>query len=105
MGALINFVFFVISGLLVVVLWTVFAYVISTWLVSFGVVNTRNRAVYTVVHFLEAVARPILRPIQRLIPPLGGTIDISPVLLLLIIQGTLIYLLPPLHDWLIGRFG
>lgn len=33
--------------------------------------------------FLIQVTRPILRPIQRIIPPLGGTIDLSPMIVLL----------------------
>lgn len=33
--------------------------------------------------FLVQVTRPILRPIQRIIPPLGGTIDLSPMIVLL----------------------
>ncbi|ACV25636.1 YggT family protein [Kangiella koreensis] len=32
--------------------------------------------------FLIQVTRPILRPIQRIIPPLGGTIDLSPMIVL-----------------------
>jgi len=36
-----------------------------------------------VLVFLVQVTRPILRPIQRIIPPLGGTIDLSPMIILL----------------------
>jgi YggT family protein len=45
------------------------------------------------VHFLEAVTDPILRPLRRIIPPLGG-VDITPIIALLIIQGLLSYVIP-----------
>ena len=44
-------------------------------------------------HFLDAVTRPILRPVQKIIPPLGG-VDISPIIVLLVIQAFRQYLLP-----------
>lgn len=101
MAPIIEFTFFIVGSLLTLIVWVVFAYVIVSWLVAFNVINLRNRVVYSIVHFLETVTRPILRPIQRLIPPLGGSIDLSPLLLFLVIQGVLIYLLPPLKLWLL----
>ena len=100
MVALIDFADFIISSILTLIVWVVFAWVIATWLVHFNVINMRNRVIYSIVYFLERVARPILRPIQRVIPPLGG-MDLSPLVLLLVIQGTQVYLLPALHDWLV----
>lgn len=38
---------------------------------------------HPVANFLFEVTRPILRPIQRIIPPLGGTLDLSPMVVLL----------------------
>jgi YggT family protein len=105
MGAIIDFSFFLVVAILTAIVWVIFAYVIATWLVAFNVINMRNRIVYAIVHFLETVARPILRPVQRLIPPIGGTIDLSPLILLVVIQGALIYLLPPLQTWLHGLVG
>jgi YggT family protein len=35
--------------------------------------------------FIDRIVDPMLRPIQRIIPPLGG-IDISPLVLLIIVQ-------------------
>jgi YggT family protein len=51
--------------------------------------------VYNIARFLDAVTRPILRPVQRVIPAIGG-VDISPIIVLLVIQGIRIYLLPQL---------
>ena len=62
--------------------WIVIASAIVSWLVAFGVVNTRNQFVHMVVNFLDRVTEPALRPIRRIMPNLGG-VDISPVILLL----------------------
>ena len=76
----------VVLGLLV---WAIIISAILSWLVAFDVINLRNRFVANVAHFLDAVTRPVLRPIQRIIPPLGG-VDISPIIAILLIQYVLI---------------
>ncbi|NJB76534.1 YggT family protein [Thalassospira tepidiphila] len=58
---------------------------ILSWLVAFNVINTSNRFVYLVGDFLYRVTEPVLRPIRRIMPDLGG-IDISPIILILILQ-------------------
>ena len=73
-----------IDIILSIITWTVIASVVASWLVAFGVVNTRNRAVYTIVDSLNRLTEPMLRPIRRIIPTFGG-LDISPMVLLLVI--------------------
>jgi YggT family protein len=63
-------------------IWLLVASAIMSWLVAFGVVNTRNRAVYMIGDFLHRITDPLLRRIRRFMPNLGG-IDISPVVLIL----------------------
>ena len=58
---------------------------IASWLVAFDVINTRNRAVYSILSFLDSVTRPLMEPFRRIIPPLGG-IDITPIIVLLGLQ-------------------
>jgi YggT family protein len=58
---------------------------IASWLVAFDVINTRNRAVYSILTFLDAATRPLMEPFRRIIPPLGG-IDITPIIVLLGLQ-------------------
>lgn len=55
---------------------------ILSWLIAFNVVNTQNKFVYTVYDVLNRLTEPILGPIRRIMPNLGG-LDLSPVLLLL----------------------
>jgi YggT family protein len=76
---------FLISTVIDIYVWLLIASVIVSWLVSFNVVNTRNRAVYIVSDFLWRVTEPALRPIRRFIPNLGG-IDLSPVVLILLLM-------------------
>jgi len=64
--------------------WIVIASAIMSWLVAFGVVNTRNQFIRMVVEFLYRVTEPALRPLRRIMPNLGG-VDISPVILLLLL--------------------
>jgi YggT family protein len=65
-------------------IWVLIAWVVLSWLIAFNVVNTRNRFVSAVGDFLYRATDPALRPIQRVLPNLGG-IDISPVILILLL--------------------
>ncbi len=65
-------------------MWVVIVWVIMSWLISFQVVNTRNRFVYVVSDFLHRLTEPALRPIRRFVPNVGG-LDLSPLVLILIL--------------------
>lgn len=88
-----SFVYYIVNALLSLLIWAIILSAILSWLVAFDVINLRNQVVYNIARFLDAVTRPVLRPFQRFIPPLGG-VDITPILALLVIQGIRIYLLP-----------
>ena len=62
--------------------WIVIAGAIMSWLVAFGVVNVSNKFIRMAVDILYRLTEPVLRPIRRILPNLGG-VDISPVILLL----------------------
>ncbi len=68
-----------ISPIISLLIFLIFANVIMSWLVSFGVVNLRNPAMQQIYYALEAVTRPIMEPIRRILPPLGG-LDFSPII-------------------------
>ena len=65
-------------------IWLLIAAAVLSWLVAFGVVNTRNQGVRMIGDFLFRITEPALRPIRSMLPNLGG-IDVSPVILILII--------------------
>jgi YggT family protein len=64
--------------------WMIIVQAVMSWLVAFGVINTRNRFVYLVGDFLYRITEPLLRPIRQVLPNFGG-IDLSPMALLLAI--------------------
>lgn len=66
-------------------IWAVIISAILSWLVHFGVVNTRNQLVSMIGEFLWRLTEPALRPFRRIVPNLGG-IDISPILLILVLM-------------------
>ena len=65
-------------------LWIVIASVIFSWLFAFNVVNSNNQFVGMVAQFLHQATEPVLRPIRRFMPNLGS-IDISPIIVLIVI--------------------
>ncbi|HEY8615159.1 YggT family protein [Phenylobacterium sp.] len=101
MVAIINFIFFILSSLLGLLIWAIIISAVLSWLVAFDVINLRNRFVYNVTRFLDAVTAPVLRPFRRFVPPLGG-VDISPIIAILVLTGIQRYLLPAAHNGLLS---
>ena len=71
-----------LDSLISLYLWCLFIFVILSWLINFGIVNTQNRFIYLLMDFLYKITEPALRPIRRFVPNFGG-IDISPIILVL----------------------
>ena len=65
--------------------WIILATVILSWLVAFNVVNRTNPYVRQIGYALQRLTEPLLGPIRRVLPDLGG-IDISPIVLLIGLQ-------------------
>ena len=77
-------------------IWVVIATVIMSWLLAFNVVNMQNNFVRQVSYVLAQLTEPLLEPIRRYTPNLGG-LDISPLILLLLLyflQRLIIYYIP-----------
>ena len=71
-----------ISYLITLYVYVLLASVIFSWLVAFNVINPHNQFVRTIWQTLDAVTEPVLRPIRRMLPNMGG-LDLSPLVLLL----------------------
>ncbi len=63
-------------------IWILIINAIISWLVAFNVLNTSNRFVYSVLDVSYRLTAPPLNYIRRFLPNLGS-IDISPVVLIL----------------------
>ena len=77
--------FWLVDRLFSLYIWAVILAAVFSILSSFGVLDTRNRIVWTIGDFLYRVTEPALRPIRNLLPNFGG-IDVSPVILILLLQ-------------------
>ena len=77
-------IFYLALQILKIYSYVVIANVIISWLVAFNVLNTQNRFVYSFLELTYRLTDPILNKIRRFLPNLG-TLDISPVILLLLI--------------------
>ena len=73
-----------VSLILTLVWWVFLIMIIMSWLINFNVINTQNRFVETVWRIVNQITEPILRPIRRIIPPVGG-FDLSPIIVFVVI--------------------
>ena len=74
-----------VNAVVSLMVWAIIGTAILSWLFAFDVINHRNRFVNQLSQFLDAVTRPLLEPFRRIIPNLGG-IDISPIVVLLLLE-------------------
>ena len=99
-----HFLLFLVEQLINLVIWVMVANAILSWLIVFEVVNLRNPAIYQLSRFLDAVTRPILRPVQKVIPPFGG-VDITPIIVMIVLIGIQLYIVPMIFAPLIAVMG
>ena len=81
----VDFFLYIIFQVLQIYKYAVIIYVILSMLISFNIINTNNRIVSIVMDFLFKLIEPLLRVIRNVIPNFGA-IDISPVILIIIIE-------------------
>ncbi|HZV85542.1 MAG TPA: YggT family protein [Brevundimonas sp.] len=74
-----------VNTILSIMTWSIILSAILSWLFAFDVINRRNRFVNQIADFLDRLTAPLLEPFRRIIPSLGG-IDISPIVVLLLIN-------------------
>jgi len=81
----VDFVLYIIFQILQIYKYAVIIYVILSMLISFNIINTNNRIISIVMDFLFKLIEPLLRVIRNVIPNFGA-IDVSPVILIIIIE-------------------
>ena len=72
---------FIDRYLIDLLIWIIIASAVLSWLIAFNVVNPYNQFVRSLWELFQRVTEPMLRPIRRLLPDMGG-IDVSPVILI-----------------------
>ena len=63
-------------------IWVLVINAVASWLVAFNIINTSNRFVYSVLEISHKLTNPPLKIIRSFMPNLG-TVDISPIVLIL----------------------
>lgn len=81
----VDFFLYIIFQILQIYKYAVIIYVILSMLISFNIINTNNRIISIVMDFLFKLIEPLLRVIRNVTPNFGA-IDISPVILIIIIE-------------------
>ncbi|MGI9513997.1 MAG: YggT family protein [Anderseniella sp.] len=79
-----------------IIFWIIIIMVVMSWLIAFNVLNNSNNVVRQINYTLHRLTEPLLAPIRRFLPDLGG-IDLSPLVLLL----GLMFLQRLLHEYLV----
>lgn len=72
---------YVLVSLVELYAWIVMAYCILTW-----IPDTGNRTLYELKRFLARLVEPFLAPFQKIIPPIGGMVDISPIVAFFVLE-------------------
>ena len=86
-----NALFWLLNELITLYFWAVILAAVMSNLIAFNVLDTRNRLVWTIADFLARITEPALRPIRSILPYFGG-IDISPIILVVLLQALRILL-------------
>ncbi|GBQ09078.1 YggT family protein [Acidiphilium acidophilum] len=84
-------VFWFLNEIIQIYIYIMIAAAIFSWLLAFGVLDTRNRIVYRIEDFLIRATEPVLAPFRRFIPSIGG-IDISFIIAFLLLRALQIFL-------------
>ena len=77
-------IFYLVLQILKLYSYVVIANVIVSWLIAFNILNTQNRFIYSILELSYKLTDPLLNKIRRFLPNLGS-LDISPIILLLLI--------------------
>ena len=78
-------IFILLDSVITIYLWIIIINALLSWLVAFKVLNTQNRFVFSVLDATYKLTDPALNKIRKFIPTFGS-IDISPVILILILM-------------------
>jgi len=78
-------IFILLDSIITMYLWIIIINAVLSWLVAFNILNTQNRFVFSVLDATYKLTDPALNKIRRFIPTFGS-IDISPLILILLLM-------------------
>ena len=78
-------IFILLDSIITIYLWIIIINAILSWLVAFNILNTQNRFVFSLLDATYKMTDPALNKIRKFIPTFGS-IDVSPVVLILLLM-------------------
>ena len=78
-------IFVLLDSIITIYLWIIIINGLLSWLVAFNILNTQNRFVFSILDATHKMTDPVLNKIRSFIPTFGS-IDISPVVLILFLM-------------------
>ncbi len=72
--------------LLLVRIVNTLSYIFSLLVIAKIILSYFMSPYHTVRRFIDGLVDPLLRPIQKIVPPLGGVLDLSPLILLILVE-------------------
>ena len=78
-------IFILLDSVITIYLWIIIINAVLSWLVAFNILNTQNRFVFSLLDATYKMTDPALNKIRKFIPTFGS-IDVSPVVLILLLM-------------------
>ena len=78
-------IFVLLDSIITIYLWIIIINALLSWLIAFNILNTQNRFVFSILDATHKMTDPVLNKIRNFIP-IFGSIDVSPVVLILLLM-------------------
>ena len=78
-------IFILLDSIITIYIWIIIINAVLSWLVAFNILNTQNRFVFSILDATYKMTDPALNKIRKFIPTFGS-IDVSPVILILLLM-------------------
>jgi YggT family protein len=82
---MVSAIFWLTGEIIHLLILAIIAAAVMSILISFGILDSRNRIVYSIADFLNRLTDPILAPVRRFLPNFGN-VDISPIIAILLLE-------------------
>jgi len=88
---------FFIGPILALIFYVLIIYMIFSWLLAFNIVNLRNPIMRQIYDVVRSITEPILNPVRRFVPPIGG-LDMAFLVVILVLFWLRGFVLPMLYN-------
>ena len=96
MNILQSLLVYFVNPILSFLIFVMFIYMAFSWLIAFNIVNLRNPNMAQIYSICQRIVEPILTPIRRYVPPMGG-LDIAFLIAIMGLYWLKGYMVPSLY--------